>query len=526
MSREDSRIPAGRSSINRANGRRVPDPNTNVGSAPIRLTGGDAASSDFIPEIPGSPRPSQSADKSALIHDHTERPRRFPDVAELPIRSQELSLMEGPPSDLTKKAGYITEHSSERANDQPETARPLEQGVNASSSSSVAVSPPTSVPTGTDLAQLPSDDRILKEIPIPTVVDLGTKPMPRAPDQPTQSNDPPAQAHQETETTITSLKTEQSTSTLSAPAVRSPVTSIAPTRTEDFPPLPLDVHSPTEVGDSPTHAVSRTMLPSVITTAISGSADDLPQLPADVSSSTSHRQESRERDGQAIESKSDAVETPMDAAPAAIPLPVAIPMILPSITTDPPATTLSINVGRSELRTADAEAIQSHANDRAVRPHSEPKRESSAMESVVGESRGARVDSTMIENPPALPSRADSFVPARSNPPSTLRPELKREVETIVRKQEDELRIRQQMQAQAALPARDTIVSDLRAQTQLDISRAEPRRGSANQSDPRTRGLGAVASTHLGSSAKVLGRSCHLPPPLVLPRSGPRTLRT
>ena len=42
----------------------------------------------------------------------------------------------------------------------------------------------------------------------------------------------------------------------------------------------------------------------------------------------------------------------------------------------------------------------------------------------------------------------------------------------IVRKQEDELRRRQQLQGQPATPARDTSISDLRAQTQLDISRA------------------------------------------------------
>ena len=42
----------------------------------------------------------------------------------------------------------------------------------------------------------------------------------------------------------------------------------------------------------------------------------------------------------------------------------------------------------------------------------------------------------------------------------------------IVRKQEDELRRRQQ--AQVPVSARDTIVSDLRAQTQLDISRPPP----------------------------------------------------
>ena len=75
-----------------------------------------------------------------------------------------------------------------------------------------------------------------------------------------------------------------------------------------------------------------------------------------------------------------------------------------------------------------------------------------------------------IETPVPTPSQSDVFIPNRSTPPSTLRPILKREVEMIVRKQEDDLRRKPQTQPTA--PARDTIVSDLRAQTQLDISRA------------------------------------------------------
>ena len=77
-----------------------------------------------------------------------------------------------------------------------------------------------------------------------------------------------------------------------------------------------------------------------------------------------------------------------------------------------------------------------------------------------------------IENNPTGSLTSDTFIPDRPTPPSTLRPELKREVELIVRKQEDELRRRQQAQVQPAPAARDIIVSDLRAQTQLDISRA------------------------------------------------------
>lgn len=92
--------------------------------------------------------------------------------------------------------------------------------------------------------------------------------------------------------------------------------------------------------------------------------------------------------------------------------------------------------------------------------------------SLPNEPRDASLPSPMIENSTRTESRSDSLIPNRLNPASTLRPELKREVEMIVRKQEDELRQRQQAQGQPPTQVRDTIISDLRAQTQLDISRA------------------------------------------------------
>ena len=79
--------------------------------------------------------------------------------------------------------------------------------------------------------------------------------------------------------------------------------------------------------------------------------------------------------------------------------------------------------------------------------------------------------------PPALPGRMtasglDSLLPDRPMPPSTLRPELQREVERIARKQEDELRRQVQNPPPPANLPRDSVASDLRTQTQQDISRA------------------------------------------------------
>ncbi len=60
----------------------------------------------------------------------------------------------------------------------------------------------------------------------------------------------------------------------------------------------------------------------------------------------------------------------------------------------------------------------------------------------------------------------------RPTPPSTLRPELQREVEEIARRQEDELRRRTETPAQPPGGRDSTAAAELRAQTQLDISRA------------------------------------------------------
>jgi hypothetical protein len=65
------------------------------------------------------------------------------------------------------------------------------------------------------------------------------------------------------------------------------------------------------------------------------------------------------------------------------------------------------------------------------------------------------------------------LIPRRANPSSTLGPDLKREVEEIARKQEEELRRQVQTQVPPAV-RREPSSSDLRTQTQtqLDISRA------------------------------------------------------
>jgi hypothetical protein len=70
------------------------------------------------------------------------------------------------------------------------------------------------------------------------------------------------------------------------------------------------------------------------------------------------------------------------------------------------------------------------------------------------------------------PSADDSPIPHRSPVASSLRPDQLREVERIARMQEDQSRRPIQNPSQPPPPPADTTASDLRTQTQLDISRA------------------------------------------------------
>jgi hypothetical protein len=71
-----------------------------------------------------------------------------------------------------------------------------------------------------------------------------------------------------------------------------------------------------------------------------------------------------------------------------------------------------------------------------------------------------------------LASGADAFIPERRGAASSLKPELLREVEKIARRQEDDMQRRVQNPTQPVNQPRDTMASDLRTQTQMDISRA------------------------------------------------------
>jgi hypothetical protein len=272
-----------------------------------------------------------------------------------------------------------------------------------------------------------------------------------------------------------------------------------PTGDDELPPLPPDVSS--SVGQSRFGADPIPVAKSDVAVPVrdSTTAEELPALSGGISSQVARADSAR-----ATIPMPDAVHASLAPAPVTIRNPeVALPRLaqevspsnpngyreekavspLPadveecsdtvplSVTTQPLVTTELSMVAQPGASSTDTEAIHVSANHSTLGSNPEPAQDSPAPASpAVAALHDASLPPPTNENPLAIPPRFDSFIPNRANPPSTLRPELKREVEMIVRKQEDELRRRQQ--AQVPVSARDTVVSDLRAQTQLDISRA------------------------------------------------------
>ena len=152
---------------------------------------------------------------------------------------------------------------------------------------------------------------------------------------------------------------------------------------------------------------------------------------------------------------------------------IVLPSTVASSTSVQPSTPRPSSAIEQGLLSTGAELIVISSSSAVVGANQEPAQEAQTVVSpVIEQSHAPSSLPSAIKSPARLSSRVDLILPNLSKPPSTLRPELQREVEMIVRKQEDELRSKQQVQQQPAIRERETIISDLRAQTQLDISRA------------------------------------------------------
>jgi hypothetical protein len=345
----------------------------------------------------------------------------------------------------------------------------------------------------------------------------------------THSDDLNAPAHKESEETST-LSPGQHGSASSPPVVLSQPTSTTMAPANELPPLPTNLGTKAEVTDPPRQILSPTAVPNAATNPVSGDPDELPPLPADVSNSARHSSSKMDQtpatssenvapaqvpattqdppllpDDLSTEgSRTSSIHAPNTVQSSSVTAPIAgqnTTVIKPGVDSEvplpntvdhkateepsPSAALPSTNgasaaVEAGTIEQARTRSVDDNGVDVPVHPTTDVPNQEAAQESSVSNNRGVIVSEDAsssppaIENPPALPTRSDALIPDRANPASTLRPELKREVEIIVRQQEDDLRRRQQaqVQAQPAARGRDTISSDLRSQTQLDISRA------------------------------------------------------
>ena len=150
-----------------------------------------------------------------------------------------------------------------------------------------------------------------------------------------------------------------------------------------------------------------------------------------------------------------------------------LPSTVASFTSVQPSTPGPSSAIEQGLQSTGAELIEISSSSTILGPNHELAQEAQTVVSpIINQLHAPSSLPSAIKSPGQLSSPDDLVIPKLSKPPSTLRPELQREVEMIVRKQEDELHSKQQVQQQPAIRERETIISDLRAQTQLDISRA------------------------------------------------------
>jgi hypothetical protein len=159
-----------------------------------------------------------------------------------------------------------------------------------------------------------------------------------------------------------------------------------------------------------------------------------------------------------------APESPVMASPVTVPpAGPSNPVTVPDSTTEHPQ--------QPSLNASPAPTAPGNPPDPTANPNLEAQPTTTT-------ATGVEAQPDVSTLPPALTggrtlaSSTDAFIPDRANPPSTLKPELQREVERIARRQEEEMHRQAQNPTQPANAPRDTMASDLRTQTQMDISRA------------------------------------------------------
>jgi hypothetical protein len=455
---------------------------------PIRLASSETPISDQPTTANSVPHVTDKTKASALAHSESEEPTAMPETPQIPTVSRLPDLTEANGSDRLVAAD---DQGSVRAEPAvgpapaalpslvppgPDPAPPVQDGTPkladqvaepvtpasplAIAQNAVAVESGAGTTAATSQSLPLTSDPNRTVAPAPAVIDLETIPSSVTVGN-AQPVDPGAVVHKETEDAVPASMPSSAQAGLAVKPTTAAASVAASPVDDELPALPADLGR-SAPDARPTDAPATQPASAAAPVPAAPADDELPSLPADLGrrpqpASIEERPASMtpEREGSAPTLSPASPGTLSPAGPG----PVATPTPLDTELPQSPGTAASL-----------APAAPVNPPDPTTNANLESK---PAATTVTGVETAPDVSSL----PPAIPQRtlassADAFIPDRPLPPSTLNPELKREVERIARNQEEEMRRQMQNPPPVANPPRDTMASDLRTQTQMDISRA------------------------------------------------------
>jgi hypothetical protein len=497
---------------------------------PIRLASGETPISAQPAAASLGPRSADNSDAPAVAHSESETPTAMPETPQIPTVSRLPDLTEANGSDR-----LVAANDQDAARAEPAAARapatlpslvpardpapPAQDGIpivatqvaepaTATSALPIAQKPPAAESGAVTIAETSAPvPQTSNPTPTaaPAVIDLETVPSSATAGDTAQPVDSGAPIHKETEDTVPASMPSPPQAEPAVKRTTAPALVAASTADDELPALPADLSRSTS-GDSARDASTTQPTPAAVPVPAAPADDVLPALPADLGRTAQDSPTSVPTPAQAIAEPAPATvgdqsTQPGETAPVHTadvssspppggteerPAPAAVdreasaptlsassPGTLPQAGPSPVAVPTPIDTELPQLPGSNASPAPAVLVNPPY-PTTNPNLESKP---AAATSTGVETAPDVSLLPPALPGRmlassGDSFIPDRPTPPSTLKPELQREVERIARNQEEEMRRQAQNPPQAVSPSRDSVASDLRTQTQMDISRA------------------------------------------------------
>ncbi len=541
---------------------------------PIRLASGETPISAQPSTANPGPRSTDNANAPALAHSESDEPTTMPETPQVPAVSRLPDLTEANGSDRVVAAANQDAVRAEPAagpapavlptlvpaadsapslqDGTPNVAAQVPAPATATLPLPIAEKPSAAgsgvVTTAETSSPLPQTSDATPTA-APAVVDLETIPSSAPVGDAAQPVDPNTPGHRETEDAVAA---SMPSPTHAGPAVKpatAPTLAAAAPADDELPVLPADL-SRSAQDARPATAPATQPAPAAAAAPAASVDDELPVLPADLGRFAQTSPASVTTPAQPLEESAPAPATVRDQptqsgeiAPALTadglsppkpagtderPAPTALeregsaptlspasPGTLPQAGSDPVAVAAPIDTGLPQVPGSNASSAPA-ALVNSPYPTTNPNLESKPAATTAS---GVETAPDVSSLPPALPRRmlassADAFIPERPTPPSTLKPELQREVERIARNQEDEMRRQAQNPPQPVNPPRDTLASDLRTQTQMDISRApSPAEARPIKAIPVPEDWVALAPRNWAPQRKywAAAATCHLP---------------